>query len=212
MSCSKKIVIDPHKKNMQTESSYLFNKENYKGQTLNVDFGNVKGNPKVIYYDTTCVISSSNGVPHILIASSEFDLKKIPESFQGKVFDLPNVNLVLSFDSLKNHNSPKYEIPEWMGNMRNLKYLRIEDAKIANWNYLNKEKLRQLILINLNIEDKNKLLKELSEFKNLKYLVHSLLFTPQEVSLIKRNLPKLQVLLQSEYNKKVDNGEIGYED
>jgi len=200
------------KKNIQVNSMLIpTNNSTIHELTLNVDFGNVKGNPKVIFFDTTCVISSSNGIPHILIASTEFNPQKLPDSLKSVFFDIPNVNLILSFDPKKNRTSEKYLIPIWVDNMRKLAHLRIEDANLSELEFLQKKPIKNLILNNVKMENRDSIIQNIVKLKDLKYLVHSLIFTPKEVDFIKTKLPKLNVLLQEEYNRKVERGELGYE-
>jgi len=200
------------KKNIQENYTTISdNLGNHHGMTLNVNFGNIKGNPKVIFFDTTCVISSSNGIPHILIASTEFSPKKLPDSLENVLFNIPNVNLILSFNTEKKRISEKYPIPNWIKDMRRMAYLRIEDASINGLKFLLNQPIKQLILINVKIENRDSIIKDIAELKNLKYLVHSLIFTPEEVTFLKKKLPELNILLQHDYYHKVDKGEIGYE-
>jgi hypothetical protein len=65
-----------------------------------------------------------------------------------------------------------------------------------------------LILNNVALENRSETINEIGNLKTLKYIAHSSLFTPAEIIKIKKDLPDVNILLETDFNRKVEKGEI----
>lgn len=200
LACSPKLTKNITKSPMKKNNYSVFMTD---GVTLNVDFHGM-GSNSVIFFDKTCVIIGVNNAMTMLVAQVGFDPINLPDSLYEDIFNLPNIN----FSPGDPFENLKYDIPKWLMKMSKMVYLRLEDAKLNDLTFLRDLNLKQLVLIKSEFENRDSVLKDISEILKLQYLVTDNLLTQGEISYLKEKRPDLVILSEIDYNKKIEAGEI----
>jgi hypothetical protein len=172
------------------------------------DLGEIAENAGVLFFDKTCLIIGLDDRPYSLVASSEFDPFKLPVNLQDKFYMVKAVTLRLPFVSDEQQVVDFHPMPSWLKKVVALSYLTIDHIKLDPSFFSENLPIKHLVLGEILQEDKNVIIRNIASLKNLKYLVHRSLFTDGEVLTIKERASGVIVLLESEYEKKIENGEI----
>ena len=208
-SCAQKSITSTNLGNVTSEindqSTSMYFKQGY---VLGADLGGVDKNVDVLFFDTTCIIIGLNGHPYSFVANPQFDPLKLPLNLQDEYYNAIAITLNLSFVSEEQQVKKFHAVPSWLKKVRTLEYLTVDYIKLDQSFFLEHLPIKHLVLKEILEEDKNVIISNLAELKNLQYLVHRFLFTPEEVLTIKEKSPRVTILLESEYESKIERGEI----
>ncbi len=186
---------------MKTEiSGYLLN--------INFDELNVTGYKSLMFFDKKGLLIGLNNEPFLLMAGPDFDPNDLPDNLL-KQFNHVKI-VMLRPPLILGDKIPEryYLIPASIKELNKLEYLRISRFEIDGLNFLQNTSIKQLIISDANVKDKKALMGEVSKLKYLHYLVCDFIFSTQEIDEIQLNLPNVVILSESEYNEKINSGEI----
>jgi hypothetical protein len=180
------------------------------GYLLNIDLDqfNVKGDKSLMFFDQKGLLIGLNNEPFLLLAGPDFDPNNLPDKILKQFAHIKNFLLGPPLIFGDKQPDRYYLIPTWLKELHTLEYLRIKHFEIDDLRFLQNTSIKQLIVSNANIKDKKKLAGDISKLKYLQYLVCDFIFSTQEITEIQLNLPNAVILAESEYNKKIESGEI----
>ena len=175
---------------------------------IDLDQLRVKGDKSMMFFDQKGLLIGLNNEPFLLMAGTDFDPNNLPDEILKQ---FTHIKIVLLRPPLMlGDKQPEryYLIPKWLKELHTLEYLRINHFEIDDLQFLQNTSIKHLIVSNANIKDKKKLAVDISKLKYLQYIVCDFIFSTQEITEIQLNLPNAIILAESEYNKKIESGEI----
>jgi len=175
---------------------------------IDLDQLRVKGDKSMMFFDQKGLLIGLNNEPFLLMAGTDFDPNNLPDEILKQ---FTHIKIVLLRPPLMlGDKQPEryYLIPTWLKELYTLEYLRINHFEIDDLQFLQNTSIKHLIVSNANIKDKKKLAVDISKLKYLQYIVCDFIFSTQEITEIQLNLPNAIILAESEYNKKIESGEI----
>jgi len=200
------------KKNMDTvnekESSFKHEHTSVdnKFYSLAADVSALGEDASVLFFNDKCIVIGKQGVPYILNASGDFNPSILPITLQSNIHRVESV--ILSLEMSDDTSRKDVPIPTWLKSFRDMKYLTVEDIRLTLGFFTECDQLKHLIIIGGLKQDAIMLAENTSQLKSLEYLVHNNFLTEQEVLAIKTKSPRLAVLSETEYDKKLETGEI----
>jgi hypothetical protein len=99
-------------------------------------------------------------------------------------------------------------IPEWIHKFKRIHSLHLRQVKVGRLNSLKNHAIKHLIFNEAVFEEKASLIADVAAFAHLEYLAHTSSFTDGQIDALKKKKPRLKVYSYSEYNRKVESGEI----
>lgn len=182
------------------------------GYLLNIDLDElkVKGDKSVIFFNKKGLLIGLNNEPFLLMSGPDFDPNNLPDEILKQFTHIKMV--ILRPPLILGDKQPElyYLIPTWLKELHTVEYLRMNHFEIDDLRFLQKTSIKHLIINDANVKDKKKLAGEISKLKYLQYLVCDFIFSAHEISEIQLNLPNAIILSESEYNKKIERGEIAF--
>ncbi len=175
---------------------------------IDLDELKVKGNKSMLFFDKKGLLIGLNNEPYFLLAGTDFNPIDLPDEIlkqftQIKIFIL-RPPLMLGDKQPERY----YLIPKWLKELHTVECLRMDHFEIDDLQFLQNTSIKQLVVSNANVKDTKKLAGDISNLKYLQYLVCDFIFSTQEIAEIQLNLPNAVILSKSEYNKKIESGEI----
>lgn len=202
-ACNQKVYIDKKEKNMIIKNGYIGNGNS----AIDISFKDLTKNTHILYSNKDVVLIGLNNKPYALFSSTKFELSKLPSEILSNMMEIKKVLLKTSL--LRNNQINELQsIEPWVANFHNVDYLVLDHIKLENLNIIQNLPLKYLILNNVELKNRSETINEIGNFKSLKYIAHSNLFTPAEIIKIKKELPDVNILLEEDYNRKVEKGEI----
>lgn len=192
----------------QTKSPfhYAHASTNNKFYSLAADLSALGADASVLFFNEKCIIIGKQGTPYILNASVAFNPSSVPLALQDNIYGVESVILSLEMDD---ENSGKnVSVPEWLKSFGNLKYLTLDHLRLTVNFFEDCNQLKHLIIVGGLKQDTMMLIENISQLNLLEYVVHSNFLTEQEILAIKEKSPRLAIMSEAEYDKKLESGEI----
>jgi hypothetical protein len=178
------------------------------GAATAVDLDNWNAS-KFFFHDNTVVAMERKDGGYSIMATADFEptIEKHPwvVDVRTAMLFMPIVTPGGGSDELER----TYALPGWLSMAQNLDLLSIGSAILNDLEPVTKH-LKVLVLYEVKIENKTKVLHDISKLTNLKYLGHDLVFPPTEIAILKERNPNLIVLLKEEFQAAWLAGRITY--
>jgi len=191
--------------NFDMNDTKIYSKEGY---SLMADLSGIGENASVLFFDKTCTIIGLDNRPRTLYVSPEFKPSILPDFLQKTFHDIRVVIFDPPLESAKAKSVEFHSIPAWLYEIEKLEYLTFNYIAINPFFFDQNLPIKHLVFEKVRPEDKSTIIDRIAHMKTLEYLVHQNLFSTEEVSLIKQNIPRLTILQESEYDDKIEKGEI----
>lgn len=201
-ACNQKSFIDKREKDMTNDNGYVDNGNS----AIDISFKNLNKKTQVLFSNKDIILVGLNNEPYALFASTKFEMSSLPSGISNNLLQIKKVLLKPSL--LGNQINELQSIEPWLANFHKVEYLTLDHIKLRNLNVIQNLPLKYLILSNIALENRGEILNEFGNLKTLKYIAHSSLFTPAEIIKIKKDLPGVNILLEADFNRKVEKGEI----
>ncbi len=174
---------------------------------IDISFKDLNNKTHVLFSNKDFILIGLNNKPYALFADTKFEISSLPSELSNNMMQIKKVLLKPSLLS-NNKINELQPIEPWLANFHKVEYLTLDHIKLKNLNVLHNLPLKYLILNNVALENRSETINEIGNLKTLKYIAHSSLFTPAEITKIKKGLPDVNILLETDFNRKVEKGEI----
>jgi hypothetical protein len=202
-ACNQKGYIDKREKNMTHNNEYVDNGNS----AIDISFKDLNKKTYVLFSNKDVILIGLNNEPYALFAGTKFEISSLPSEISDNMMQIKKVLLKPSL--LGNNKINELQpIEPWLANFHKVEYLTLDHIKLKNLNVLHNLPLKYLILNNVALENRSETINEIGNLKTLKYIAHSSLFTSAEIIKIKKDLPDVNILLETDFNRKVEKGEI----
>ncbi|WP_131539687.1 hypothetical protein [Pedobacter nototheniae] len=171
-------------------------------ETLNVDFGNLKGKEGLLYHDEYIIITSLDEKPHMLIVAPNSDLSSLPISLKSDVYDCSVLYIHPSNELIADTN----EIPQWFYNFKQLKTLKLEGLEIESLSFLEDMTIQNLLIDNCKKIDIDSNIDYLLKVRSLEYFIYDDSSSFLKINELKRKIPSLNIISKSKFEEKAKAG------
>ncbi|MCC8407296.1 hypothetical protein LJ707_00015 [Mucilaginibacter sp. UR6-1] len=201
-ACNQKSFVDKREKNMTNNNGYVENGNS----AIDIFSKDLNKKTQMLFSNKDIILVGLNNEPYALFASTKFEISSLPPGISNNLFQIKRVLLKSSF--LGNQINELQFIEPWLAYFHKVEYLTLDHIKLKNLNVIKSLPLKYLILSDIALENRGEIINEFGNLKTLKYIAHSSLFTPAEIIKIKKDLPDVNILLEADFNRKVEKGEI----
>jgi hypothetical protein len=202
-ACNQKGYTDKREKDMTNNNGYVDNGNS----AIDIFFKDLNKKTSVLFSNKDVILIGVNNKPYALFASAKFEISSLPPEISNNMMQIKKVLLKPSLMG-NNQINGFQSIGPWLANFHKVEYLTLDHIKIKNLNVIQNLPLKYLILNNVALENRSETINEIGNLKTLKYIAHSSQFTPAEIIKIKKDLPDVNILLETDFNRKVEKGEI----
>ncbi|WP_133159335.1 hypothetical protein [Solitalea longa] len=168
-------------------------------KTVNTDLIKENGE-ELLFADEAGFLIAKFGRPVLLFAPPDAKLSDFPQEFQEVIINLESISLK-EFEILNTEVKKEVEfntIPNWLPQNKSIRQLELANFKIENLKFLKETAIETLLLSNNLYENREEVINNIKDLKNLKILINNNQFTKEEIDKIKDSNPKLIVRLTSE--------------
>jgi hypothetical protein len=177
---------------------------------IDISFKDLNKETCVLFSNKHVILIGLNNKPYALFADTKFEMSSLPSEISNDLMQIKKVLLKPSL--LGNHKINEFQsIKPWLANFHKVEYLTLDHIKLENLNVIHKLPLKYLILSNVTLDNRNETIDEIGNLKTLKYIAHNSLFTPVEILKLKKDLAGVTILLEADFNRQVEKGEIDSE-
>lgn len=200
-ACNQKDHIDNRKRDMTNNNGYNGN------SSIDISLKDLNKKTSVLFSNKDVILIGLNNKPYALFVNPNFEISSLQSEISNNMTQIKKVLLKPSLVDNNQINELEY-IKPWLANFHKVEYLTLDHIKLKNLNVIQNLPLKYLILNNVALENRSETISEVGNLKTLKYIAHSGLFTPAEIIKIKKDLPDVNILLETDFNRKVEKGEI----
>ena len=202
-ACNQKGYINKREKDMTNNNAYVDNCNS----AIDISFKDLNKKTCVMFSNKDVILIGLNNKPYALFAGTKFEISSLPSEISNTMMQIKKVLLKSSLLG-NNQINELQSIEPWLADFHKVEYLTLDHIKLKNLNVIQNLPLKYLILNNVALENRSETINEIGNLKTLKYIAHSSLFTPAEMIKIKKDLPDVNILLETDFNRKVEKGEI----
>lgn len=165
----------------------------------------------ILYSKGDVLLRGIDNIPSSLIATPDFTPFELPNEFRNNLDQLHSILFNHGYGTGRVFTSGEYTIPQWLSQQMNLKLLELRFFKLNDLKILQNLPLEYLLLSNVSVLNRQQIIKDLENMRQLKYLVQDDIFTSNEIADIKKHLPRLKCLSIREYTKKIIDKQIVFD-
>jgi len=148
-------------------------------------------NENILLANKTAIIMRYSDELNYLITTYDFDPGNATLDNSKDVFE--KVKVVMIRHSLEDAipSAPYRSIPKWINNFKNLECLIFDNVDLQDTSALNELNLKFLGIQSAKVGDIRKLIEVIGNIKNLEFLMHDSIFSPNDVEELKQSFPDL---------------------
>ncbi len=136
---------------------------------IGTDLSSLNENDKILFADPKCFIIGSNGLPHMIFVTPQFNANFLPIHLRESIFNIKSLIFKPSFFvGKKNTPVATCQMSPWIADFKHIEYLQLENVDIHNLKLLKGLPIRHISLVSVKFTNNHEIFEAIKHFKALK--------------------------------------------